>query len=118
MVKDAGWPLADGMPERMVMDARIHAATELLGFGALVNRSVTQHPNGKGLTIIYGVAKKGVRSIYWVIQATQTRRCAGRGRTIGIGARLPRSPSHTTRACGSARGGSILGSKLRPDPDP
>jgi hypothetical protein len=48
----------EGMP---IMDARIHAATELLGVGALKNRNVLPKGPGKGVTVVYQWTELGLR---------------------------------------------------------
>jgi hypothetical protein len=52
--QDAGMPM---------IDARIHAATELLSFGALKNRHVVQQGAGKGGAIIYEWTELGLRML-------------------------------------------------------
>lgn len=50
----------DGMP---IMDARIHAATELLACGALRNRHVIPQGPGKGTGVIYEWTELGLRML-------------------------------------------------------
>ncbi len=50
----------EGMP---IMDARIHAATELLSCGALKNRHVIPQGQGKGVAIIYEWTELGLRML-------------------------------------------------------
>lgn len=50
----------EGMP---IMDARIHAATELLSHGALKNRHVLPQGSGKGVAIIYEWTELGLRML-------------------------------------------------------
>jgi hypothetical protein len=50
----------DGMP---IMDARIHAATELLGVGALKNRNVISKGLGKGVDVVYQWTELGLRML-------------------------------------------------------
>ena len=49
-----------GMP---IMDVRIHAATELLGTGALKNRNVIPQGPGKGVAVIYEWTELGIRML-------------------------------------------------------
>lgn len=48
-------------PDLGVMDARVHAITELLNYGALKNRNVVPQGPGKGVAIIYGWSEFGIR---------------------------------------------------------
>jgi hypothetical protein len=50
----------EGMP---IMDARIHAATELLSYGALKNRHVLPQGQGKGVAVIYEWTELGLRML-------------------------------------------------------
>lgn len=50
----------EGMP---IMDARIHAATELLSYGALKNRHVLPQGPGKGVAVIYEWTELGLRML-------------------------------------------------------
>ncbi len=50
----------EGMP---IVDARIHAATELLSVGALKNRHVIPQGEGKGVAIIYEWTELGLRML-------------------------------------------------------
>jgi hypothetical protein len=50
----------DGMP---IMDARIHAATELLACGAIKNRNVFSQGDRKGVAIIYEWTELGLRML-------------------------------------------------------
>ena len=59
-----------GMP---VMDARIHAATELLSCGALKNRHVVPQGTGKGVGIIYEWTELGLRMLLSLRAATPDR---------------------------------------------
>jgi hypothetical protein len=61
-----------GMP---IMDSRIHAATELLGCGALANRNVIG-PRGenKGATVIYRWTELGLRLLLSIRAIDQERR--------------------------------------------
>ena len=45
------------------MDARIHAATELLACGALKNRNVIRQGPGKGIAVIYEWSELGLRML-------------------------------------------------------
>lgn len=49
-----------GMP---IMDARIHAASELLAIGALKNRNVIAQGPGKGVAVIYEWTELGIRML-------------------------------------------------------
>ena len=49
-----------GMP---IMDARIHAATELLACGVLKNRNVIRQGPGKGIAVIYEWSELGLRML-------------------------------------------------------
>jgi hypothetical protein len=49
-----------GMP---ILDARIHAATELLSYGALKNRNVIPQGAGKGVAVIYEWTEIGLRML-------------------------------------------------------
>jgi len=49
-----------GMP---IMDARIHALTELLGVGALKNRNVVTQGPEKGVAVIYEWTELGLRML-------------------------------------------------------
>jgi len=60
-----------GMP---IMDARIHAATELLGFGALRNRNVIPQGVGKGVAVIYQWTELGLRMLLSLHAVTEGRR--------------------------------------------
>jgi hypothetical protein len=59
-----------GMP---IMDARIHAATELLSHGALKNRHVIPQGAGKGVAVIYEWTELGVRMLLSLHAITQER---------------------------------------------
>jgi hypothetical protein len=60
-----------GMP---IMDARIHAATELLGCRALKNRNVIPQGQGKGVAIIYQWTELGLRLMSSLRAVTPERR--------------------------------------------
>lgn len=49
-----------GMP---IMDARIHAASDLLATGAIKNRNVIQQGVGKGVAVIYEWTELGIRML-------------------------------------------------------
>ena len=59
-----------GMP---IMDARIHAATELLAAGALRNRNVVPQGAGKGIAMIYEWTELGLRMLLSLKAATPDR---------------------------------------------
>jgi hypothetical protein len=59
-----------GMP---IMDARIHAATELLSYGALKNRHVVSQAPGKGIAIIYEWTELGLRMLLSLHAVTPER---------------------------------------------
>lgn len=59
-----------GMP---IMDARIHAASELLSYGALKNRHVIRQGVGKGVAIIYEWTELGLRMLLSLHAATPDR---------------------------------------------
>jgi hypothetical protein len=60
----------DGMP---IMDARIHAATELLSVGALKNRNVIRRAPGAGVAVIYEWTELGLRMLLSLHAATPER---------------------------------------------
>ena len=60
----------DGMP---IMDARIHAATELLSVGALKNRNVIRRAAGNGVAVIYEWTELGLRMLLSLHAATAER---------------------------------------------
>lgn len=60
----------DGMP---IMDARIHAATELLACGALKNRHVIPQGPGKGTAVIYEWTELGLRMLLSLRAVTAER---------------------------------------------
>ncbi len=60
----------DGMP---IMDARIHAATELLACGALKNRHVVPQGPGKGTAVIYEWTELGLRMLLSLHAVTAER---------------------------------------------
>jgi hypothetical protein len=62
--------LDTGMP---VMDARIHAATELLSCGALKNRNVIAQGSGKGVAVIYEWTELGLRMLLSLHAVTSER---------------------------------------------
>jgi hypothetical protein len=59
-----------GMP---TMDARIHAATELLSVGALKNRNVVPQGERKGVALIYEWTELGLRMLLSLRAATPDR---------------------------------------------
>ncbi len=59
-----------GMP---MMDARIHAATELLSYGALKNRNVFPQGPGKGVAVIYEWTELGIRMLHSLHAVTPER---------------------------------------------
>lgn len=59
-----------GMP---IMDARIHAATELLSCGALKNRHVVPQGPGKGIGVIYEWTELGLRMLLSLRAVTTER---------------------------------------------
>jgi hypothetical protein len=59
-----------GMP---IMDARIHAATELLSCGALKNRNVVPQGPGKGVALIYEWTELGLRMLLSLHAVTAER---------------------------------------------
>jgi hypothetical protein len=59
-----------GMP---IMDARIHAATELLSVGALKNRHVVPQGQGKGVAMIYEWTELGLKMLLSLRAATPDR---------------------------------------------
>jgi hypothetical protein len=56
-----------------IMDARIHAATELLAAGALKNRHVVPQGPGKGIAVIYEWTELGLRMLLSLRAATPDR---------------------------------------------
>lgn len=60
----------EGMP---IMDARIHAATELLSYGALKNRHVLPQGPGKGVAVIYEWTELGLRMLLSLHAITSER---------------------------------------------
>ena len=59
-----------GMP---IVDARIHAATELLSLGALKNRNVIPQGAGKGVAVIYEWTEIGLRMLLSLYAVTPER---------------------------------------------
>ena len=59
-----------GMP---MMDARIHAATELLSYGALKNRNVLPQGPSKGVAVIYEWTELGLRMLQSLYAVTEER---------------------------------------------
>lgn len=59
-----------GMP---IMDARIHAASELLATGGLKNRNVIPQGTGKGVAVIYEWTELGIRMLVALHAATAER---------------------------------------------
>ena len=59
-----------GMP---IMDSRIHAATELLSYGALKNRHVVPQGPGKGVAVIYEWTELGLRMLLSLHAITSER---------------------------------------------
>ena len=55
------------------MDARIHAASELLTSGALKNRHVIRQGDGKGVAVIFEWTELGLRMLYSLRAATAER---------------------------------------------
>jgi hypothetical protein len=60
----------DGMP---IMDARIHAATELLSSAALKNRNVVRRAPGKGVAVVYEWTELGLRMLLSLHAVTPER---------------------------------------------
>lgn len=59
-----------GMP---IMDARIHALTELLAVGALKNRNVLPQGPGKGIAVVYEWTELGLRMLLNLYAASAER---------------------------------------------
>lgn len=59
-----------GMP---IMDARIHAASELLSYGALKNRHVIRQGAGRGVAVVYEWTELGLRMLQSLHAASQER---------------------------------------------
>lgn len=59
-----------GMP---IMDARIHAATDLLSYGAIKNRNVVPQGAGKGVAVIYEWTELGLRMLLSLHAVTPER---------------------------------------------
>ncbi|MDN5941255.1 MAG: hypothetical protein L0H94_05165 [Nitrospira sp.] len=56
-----------------IMDGRIHAATELLSYGALKNRHVLRQGSGKGVAVIYEWTELGLRMLLSLYAITTER---------------------------------------------
>jgi hypothetical protein len=56
-----------------IFDSRIHAASELLSFGALRNRNVLSQGEGKGAAVIYEWSELGLRMLVSLHAATPER---------------------------------------------
>lgn len=74
----------DGMP---IMDARIHAATELLSVGALKNRNVVRRAPGSGAAVIYEWTELGLRMLLSLhaANAERTRELREQIRSVPVG---------------------------------
>jgi hypothetical protein len=59
-----------GMP---VMDARLHAASELLSYRALRNRHVVRQGEGKGIAVVYEWTELGLRMLHSLHAASPER---------------------------------------------
>lgn len=65
--------IAFNSPEMPLMDARIHAATELLSCGALKNRNVLPQGQDKGVAVIYEWTELGLRMLLSLRAVTESR---------------------------------------------
>jgi hypothetical protein len=57
-----------------IMNTRIHAATELLGCGALKNRTVLRQGGGKGPAVVYEWSELGLKMMSSLLAITPERR--------------------------------------------